>query len=482
MIARYRLKSVPLQEMRPGVSLSRNHFIGVTNDGGGIAQALAKALGAKHYQVEVCDKIPSHCDVAILLEGLKSHRNIEDAIGANFDVFYQAKNIADRFANKGGLLITLQETGGHFGLTQMPPYKAWTGGIAALSKTAQREWPHATCRAIDFNRDGKHLDLIVQQLTSEIFAMGRPECGVLATGERISLELEETLHDQELRLPLNPGSVLVVTGGARGITAACLLGLAKLIPLNLIILGRSLLADSANEYALLDRDSIQKKLINGYQQKKIDFTPKELNDETARILAQQETAHTMKKLRALGSEVLYLNVDVTDRDQVNHALTKGRKQFGAIHGIIHGAGTIIDRTIRQQTMEQFKTIFHTKVHGLQNLLQATKNDSVKLIALFSSVVARFGNASQVAYAMANEVMNKVAQDEHHRRGSACLVKSFNWGPWEFGMVRPELKRIFVKRGMPLIDQKMGVNFFIQALNLANHDDVELVFGAPLPSG
>ncbi|NTW20454.1 MAG: KR domain-containing protein, partial [Nostocales cyanobacterium W4_Combined_metabat2_030] len=78
---------------------------------------------------------------------------------------------------------------------------------------------------------------------------------------------------------------------------------------------------------------------------------------------------------------------------------------------------------------------------LRSLLTATQADPLSAICLFSSVAGRTGNAGQADYAMANEVLNRVAQAEAKRRPN-CVVKSIGWGPWAGGMVTPNLKAKF----------------------------------------
>ncbi len=108
--------------------------------------------------------------------------------------------------------------------------------------------------------------------------------------------------------------------------------------------------------------------------------------------------------------------------------------------------------------------------GLKNLLEATAGDDLKLIALFSSVAGRYGNAGQSDYAMANEVMSKVARAEAVLRGDRCLVRSIDWGPWDGGMVTPTLKRWLGERGVSTISLAEGAAAFVK----------ELLHAAPLP--
>ena len=105
-----------------------------------------------------------------------------------------------------------------------------------------------------------------------------------------------------------------------------------------------------------------------------------------------------------------------------------RSDIGPVKALIHGAGVLEDRLIVDKTPEQFARVFETKVVGLEILLDALEDDPLSYLILFSSVAARMGNRGQADYAMANEVLNKIAQKTALARPS-CRVISFNWGPW-----------------------------------------------------
>src|SRR6185436_20548529 len=102
-----------------------------------------------------------------------------------------------------------------------------------------------------------------------------------------------------------------------------------------------------------------------------------------------------------------------------------------------------------------------KVLGLRTLLTLTTEDDLKFIFLFSSVAGRYGNAGQADYAMANSVLNQIAKDEAAQRGSNCVVRALNWGPWDGGMVTPELRDHFAARGVPIIPVHEGAAAFVR---------------------
>jgi hypothetical protein len=97
------------------------------------------------------------------------------------------------------------------------------------------------------------------------------------------------------------------------------------------------------------------------------------------------------------------------------------------------------------------------------------------LALFSSSTARFGRTGQVAYAAANEYLNKWAQQTAIRLPD-CRVVAFNWGPWAGGMVNDALRSVFEDEGLHLIPPAAGARLVIDAVSHgdAGPGPVELV--------
>jgi hypothetical protein len=136
---------------------------------------------------------------------------------------------------------------------------------------------------------------------------------------------------------------------------------------------------------------------------------------------------------------------------------------------------LADKRLAEKTADDFQRVFGAKIGGLRSLLAATADDPLNVICLFSSVAARTGNAGQADYAMANEVLNRVAHELAHTR-PGCVVKSIGWGPWAGGMVTPVLKAKFDEMGVPLIPLENGARRFVAELQQADRTEVEVVIG------
>ena len=156
-----------------------------------------------------------------------------------------------------------------------------------------------------------------------------------------------------------------------------------------------------------------------------------------------------------------------------------RNRWGRVDIVVHGAGIVADKRIVEKSTKQFSQVFATKVIGLRSLLQATANDELRFICIFSSVAGRYGNAGQADYAMANAVLNSIAKEEASRRGPRCVVRALNWGPWDGGMVTPELRQHFSTMGIPVISMQDGVHAFVRELQHKSSDpaDVDVVLAA-----
>ncbi|WP_437992503.1 SDR family NAD(P)-dependent oxidoreductase [Sorangium sp. So ce145] len=448
-----------------------------------IGPALVAALAARGIAAEYAPAVPRGARGAVFLGGLRELATADAALAVHREAFLAAQAIAA----KPALFVTVQDTGGDFGLAGSD--RAWVGGLPGLVKTAALEWPEASCRAIDLERAGRSDGELAEAIASELLSGGvELEIGLRADGRRTTPRSVRQ-DAQPGPLPLGPSDVVVASGGARGVTAATLIALARASHARFALLGRTALEDEPAACRGADGEAALKAaLVKAATSAGQRVTPAEIGRSVAKILANREVRATLDAIRAAGGEALYVPVDVNDARAVAAALDGVRGALGPVTAIVHGAGVLADKLVAEKTVEQFERVFSTKVDGLRALLGATAGDPLKAIVLFSSIAARGGNKGQCDYAMANEVLNKVAAAEAARR-PGCRVKSLGWGPWQGGMVNAALEAHFAQLGVPLIPLAAGAKMLLDELCDASGDRgargqggappgaVELVLGA-----
>jgi acyl transferase domain-containing protein len=448
----------------------------VTDDEGGIAPALVAALTERGVDavIESVDAPVPHTGL-IYLGNLRNTPDVDAALALNRNAFDAAHEFASG-GPAGGLFVAVDDQHGSFGYDNSDAKRSWAGGISALSRTAAIEWPAATVKMIDIERASRTPNEIAAALADELLQGGADaEIGLRADGSRITLQTVR-VDVEHGALPIGRSDVVVVSGGGRGVTAATTIELARASSATFVLLGRSPLDDSPEQYGATADAALKQLLLDEAKAAGETLTPQQLNARFDRILANREISATIAAIENAGGRATYLAVDITDLDGVEHALETVRNEVGPITGVIHGAGVLADKLIVDKTPEQFESVFATKVRGLKNLLAATADDALNVLCVFSSVAARTGNTGQADYAMANEVLGKVAINERARRGDACLVKALCWGPWAGGMVTPSLKQHFESIGVELIGIDAGTRMFADELASPQTDQVEVVLG------
>ena len=388
------------------------------------AQALADVLRARGYEAFVGESgVPAVPPGAIIsLEAL-----VDGGASANHRVFRTAQSVAPAFAASGGAFVAVRDTA-----------DGWAGGLSGLIKTAALEWPRARAKAIDIDASAMEPAALAAALARELLS-GGPEFEVTLTadGRRLTPRSAESPCAGDA-LPLGPDSVLVFSGGARGITARCAIALARRTRCKMLLLGRS--SDDA-----------------------------------------PEVQETLRALDAAGSAARYACLDIRDGAAVSAALAEIRRVWGPIAGIVHGAGVLADRRIENVSPEQFHSVFSTKVDGLRALLDATRGDPLDVLCVFSSVAARYGNAGQSAYAVANEAMNHAVRAEAEQRTRPLKIKVIDWGPWAGGMVTPELGKRFEAHGVALLGLEEGAAAFAAEMLDGARSEIEVVLGGIPPA-
>ena len=177
----------PVGMALPGLHGARR--IALTDDGGGVATALVAELGRRGLPAEVLAEVPPDADAVVLLDGLAPLSSPDDAAAAARAAFRGARSVARRFEERGGAFVTVQDSGGDFGMGGRDASRAWIAGLAALGRTAAREWPKAAVKVIDCARGGRSAAEIAAALADELLQGGATlEVGLREDGARSAVE------------------------------------------------------------------------------------------------------------------------------------------------------------------------------------------------------------------------------------------------------------------------------------------------------
>ncbi len=409
-------------------------------------------------------------------------------------VFLMAKYLKpslNQAANHGySCFVTVSRLDGELGVSQSSVVNHQSsvinipisGGLFGLTKSLNLEWENVFCRTIDFSPE-----LDTQTTTKSILAeLYDPNRSIVEVGYglqgRMTLVGEaeadsEPIHGE--KPSLNQDSVLLVSGGGRGITAQCAIQLAKYFQCKFILLGRSSLnpepewAKGYQSEVELKRQAISYLSTQGEKPK-----PIQVNQLVKPILAQREIQKTLQAIMQARGQAEYLSVDITNELTLKEKLASIVNKLGQITGIIHGAGVLADKLIEKKSAQDFDNVYAPKVTGLQNILSCVQPSQLHHLVLFSSVAGFYGNIGQTDYAIANEILNKFAYNFQHKYPQ-CQVIAMNWGPWDGGMVTPEIKRIFTQKNIEVIPIQLGTEILVDELNRNNKNRTQVLVGSPL---
>ncbi len=394
----------------------------------------------------------------------------------------------DIVAGERRLLGGVVRLNGHFGVmnanTRGHIVSPESGGLTGLIKTARHEWPEVTARVFDIGQ--LSTSEAAPQLLEELLATGPLETGIaqFPGGSPVEVQVEwNTLDVQAASAQANPvltsDDLVVVSGGARGVTMEAALEFGKTLGTTMVLLGRTpppeLSATTDGNDRPLTEIEFRQQIMS---ENPVGWTPRMVADEARQRLAQQELRTNLHRFAKAGVRAVYRQLDVSIPSSVRHALAEIVASMGPIRGLIHGAGVIADARIERKTREQFEDVMRVKVQGLKHLLAAIDPSQLRMLGLFSSFTGRYGRTGQADYAIANEILNKQAR-AWAAQHPECHVTSWNWGPWDGGMVNDQLRAIFAKEQVGLIPLREGASIFASEYCQSSERPVEIVVLAPV---
>src|SRR5262249_43973067 len=133
--------------------------------------------------------------------------------------------VALRDAVRGGVsqLLVVTGSGGRFARAYDANGVAGIG-LAGLVRTIAREFPDRFVRVVDVNPKEEPVHL-AKHLFAELLTVDSPTAVGYTAGSRVTLQVMPAPLKSNLQIGLGPESVVLLTGGARGITARVAIGL-----------------------------------------------------------------------------------------------------------------------------------------------------------------------------------------------------------------------------------------------------------------
>ncbi|WP_242424155.1 SDR family NAD(P)-dependent oxidoreductase, partial [Frankia sp. EI5c] len=284
-------------------------------------------------------------------------------------------------------LVVVTGLGGDLGRGGESVEPAAGVGLAGLVRTLAHELSDTQVRLVDIHPKAQPRR-IAERLLAELFDPAAP----IVVGYRDDVRISPELRAVELAdagadpaaaggalAGLDAAGVVLLTGGARGITARTALALARATGCAVELVGRTPLPRGPEDPATAaaqDAPALRRALIAAGVRR-----PAQIEQRIGRILAEREIRATLATLAETASSVRYHAIDVRDGAALAEVIADVYRRHGRLDGVVHGAGVLDDRLLRSKTPESFDRVFGTKVDGARALLDALRPD-VGFVVLF----------------------------------------------------------------------------------------------------
>jgi acyl transferase domain-containing protein len=304
-----------------------------------------------------------------------------------------------------------------------------------------QEHPNFRYKSIDLqlesSDDASKVD--VDTLLGEFFMPETEPCVAYRENRRWVLRYEQVRPDDpDVREPVfRQGGVYLLTGGLGGIGYEFASFLAQSHAANLVLVNRTRLPDRSEWQQWVDG-----------------------HDPDDAITGKIER---IRALEEKGSTVMYIDADVADKPSMKAVIERVHRQFGALHGVIHAAGTVGEHGFGEivETDEAIAQLhFRAKAYGLQVLDDVIRGKNLDFCLLMSSMAAILGGVGQTAYASANIFMDAFVR--RRRQSDPAKWVSVNWDIWRIDTDVADLTRA----GKSLAELGMDAREGVEAAQIA----------------
>ena len=267
---------------------------------------------------------------------------------------------------------------------------AWVPGTGVI-KTLHLENTRIATRCVDLLGSAEIAEIQSGLIDELLACSGHASIALAADGTRYREQYELLSSRQLPPAPalLRADDVVLISGGAKGITAEVALQLARQKNLRLALLGSSAVG--------------------------------------------AEIERNLSRFAEAGIRAHYFQCNLLDAEQVHSVLKRVAHEIGPVSGLIHAAGINGLQKIENSNWDDIQRVLQPKVWGLVNLLDAINVKELKLLSVFSSVIANSGMAGNGDYAYANEWMVQILRSLKTQHPD-LNIQAYGYSVWdEVGM-------------------------------------------------
>ena len=346
--------------------------------------------------------------------------------------------------HRQGTVVAATSLGGDFGFEEKvaAPEGGMLAGMLKSLYVEDTRRPESRLRAKVIDAPAEEDPHRLAEAICRELASDRPEVEVAwSQGRRRVVRSAVQPIERFRRIDLARGGNWVITGGARGITAAVAEALGHRYGLKLHLIGRS--PEPQEDAPWRHYDEAQMKQLKASIVHEAVAAGRSPEEEWDKIKCDIEIYDTLKRMTDAGLKVTYHSCDVADWDALGAVLDRVRDMDGPIQGIIHGAGYAKSARFEMIRPDRFRRTVAPKADGTMALMALTRRDPLHHFVVFGSLSGRFGGNGLSDYAAANDLLAKFIGWYRHQRpevASTCL----HWQTWD-------------RIGMAMLSDSVGIN-------------------------
>ncbi len=133
------------------------------------------------------------------------------------------------------------------------------------------------------------------------------------------------------------------------------------------------------------------------------------------------------RLSLLGPAPYYLSADATNLESLENAYNEIKRIYPHVHGVVHSAVGMLDKSIAEMDVNMYKTIIGVKIDASVHMAKVFENEPLDLMLYFSSVTAFSKLGGQSGYSTGCTFKDGFAR--RLSKDLTCNVKTINWGYW-----------------------------------------------------